>query len=77
MRKVLRSGALALAGLTAGVAPLMAATAPPASAATSSHAATHAAAATPAAGGHIVPGHNAVAGPIADFLAGRKGPDDE
>jgi hypothetical protein len=28
-------------------------------------------------GGHIVPGHNAVAGPIADFLAGRKGPDDE
>jgi hypothetical protein len=28
-------------------------------------------------GGHIVPGHDAVAGPIADFLAGRKGADDE
>ena len=25
------------------------------------------------AGGHIVPGHDAVAGPIAEFLAGRKG----
>jgi dienelactone hydrolase len=28
-------------------------------------------------GGHIVPGHHAVAGPIADFLASRKGADDE
>jgi len=28
-------------------------------------------------GGHIVPGHDAVARPIADFLAGRKGADDE
>jgi predicted esterase len=28
-------------------------------------------------GGHIVPGHDAVAGPIAGFLAGRKGADDE
>jgi hypothetical protein len=28
-------------------------------------------------GGHIVPGHDAVARPIADFLAGQKGADDE
>jgi predicted esterase len=28
-------------------------------------------------GGHIVPGHDAVAGPIADFLTSRKGADDE
>jgi dienelactone hydrolase len=28
-------------------------------------------------GGHIVPGHHAVAGPIAGFLASRKGADDE
>jgi Serine hydrolase (FSH1) len=28
-------------------------------------------------GGHIVPGHDAVARPIADFLAGKKGADDE
>jgi Serine hydrolase (FSH1) len=29
------------------------------------------------ADGHIVPGHDAVAGPIAEFLAGRKGAGDE
>ncbi len=58
MRKVLRSGALALVGLAAAAGPVMAATAPPvpASAATASHAAAHATAGTPAAPGHIVPG---------------------
>jgi hypothetical protein len=58
MRKVLRSGALALVGLAAAAAPVMAATAlpVPASAATASHAATHATGGTPAAPGHIVPG---------------------
>ncbi len=58
MRKVLRSGALALVGLAAAAAPVMAATAlpVPASAATASHAAAHATAGTPPAPGHIVPG---------------------
>ncbi len=56
MRKVLRSGALALVGLAAAAAPVMAATAQPVSAAPSSHATAHAAAATPGAPGHIVPG---------------------
>jgi hypothetical protein len=58
MRKVFRSGALALVGLAAAAAPVMAATAlpVPASAASGSHATSHATAGTPAAPGHIVPG---------------------
>ncbi len=55
MRKVLRSGALALIGLAAAAAPLMAAGAPSvASAASVSHP-SHTAS-TPAPAGHIVPG---------------------
>ncbi len=59
MRKVLRSGALALVGLAAA-APVMAATAlpvpVPASAATGSRATAHTSAGTPATPGDIVPG---------------------
>ncbi len=60
MRKVLRSGALALFGVAAAAGPVMAAAALPAPAPASaapSHAATHARpAAMPAAAGHITPG---------------------
>ncbi len=51
MRKVLRSGALALVGLAAAAAPIMATAAQPAGAVQS-----HAASNLPAAPGHIVPG---------------------
>lgn len=56
MSKVLRTGALALVGLAAGVAPVMAATAQSASASTLSHVAANHAAATSSAAGRIVPG---------------------
>ena len=57
MRKVLRSGALALVGLAAAAAPVMAATACPAGVCGGSVARhLHATAGTPAAPGHIVPG---------------------
>ena len=51
MRKVLRSGALALFGLAVAAAPVMATAGQPAAAASS-----RAATATPASAGHIVPG---------------------
>jgi hypothetical protein len=53
MRKVLRPVALVFVGLAAAVAPVLAATSPPASAAKPQHAT---APGTPAAPGHIVPG---------------------